>query len=269
MTADDVNCVEKKCATCPVKLMLESGTEWKTQCSDCFQDERTKRECKICNKKKICITEPSYKDVCGSCYKEAPMKPCATCKQYVLKAFDWRNMCGDCFKTGDFKRPCQECKVRPVAEHLPSYVTSCSRCYLEKKKKTHDACPWCVPAVKKQVTLNKRKEAPGCRKCMESRGMLQLFGKDTFGARMEADDQQMQYMEKKPFLGQHDDIITKGPSEIMVGKADAGEWDRLGGTNKVVVPPGMSTKDIARMFPGLVEGVVESVDLGPRWCGTK
>lgn len=177
-TVLDIQTTQKKCATCPVVLELENGTEWKTQCADCFKDDRTKRPCKICTKKRICITEPSYKDVCGTCYKEAPMKPCNTCKQYVLKAFDWRNMCGDCFRVGDFKRPCQECKIRPIAEHLPSYITSCSRCYLNKKKKTHDACPWCVPEVKKAVTLNKRKEAPGCRKCMESRGMLQLFGEN-------------------------------------------------------------------------------------------
>ena len=170
---DGLSTFEKKCATCPVQITVDQGTEWKTQCVDCFKDERTKRECKLCKKKKICITEPSYKDVCGLCYREAPMKPCSKCKQYVIKAFEWRSMCSPCFKAADFDRPCQTCKVRPIQSHLPSYVTSCTRCYLEKKQLTHDACPWCPKDPDtKRLTLNKRKGAPGCRNCMIEKGLI-------------------------------------------------------------------------------------------------
>jgi hypothetical protein len=165
---------ERKCVTCPVMVVLETGSEWKTQCVDCFKDERTKRECKLCKKKKICVMEPSYKDVCSLCYKEAPMKPCSKCKEYVIKAFEWRSMCSPCFKLADFERPCQSCKIRPIGTHLPSYVISCTKCYLEKKKLTHDACPWCPKDPTRKLTLNKRKEAPGCRDCMTSKGMITL-----------------------------------------------------------------------------------------------
>jgi hypothetical protein len=170
--------IEKQCATCPTIFEVENGTEWKTQCKDCFMDERTKRACKICGQKKICVTEPTYKEVCAGCYKDAPMKPCTKCKQYVLKAFEWRTMCHECFKKADFDRPCQVCKVRPIATHLPSYVTKCGKCFLEEKQKTHDACPWCPPDPSRRFNLNKRKEAPGCRTCMEKKGMLKLFGSE-------------------------------------------------------------------------------------------
>lgn len=165
---------ERKCVTCPVKFPVQTGKEWAVQCYDCHRDESTKRECKICKKKRIIVTEPSYKEVCGLCYKASPMKPCEGCREYNLKSFEWRSLCSECYKNKNFARPCTECETRPIPAHLPSYVTTCTKCYLEKKRATHDACPWCPPPLDpSRELLNKRKEAPGCRTCMKSKGLIE------------------------------------------------------------------------------------------------
>lgn len=83
-------------------------------------------------------------------------------------------MCKECFDKKEFARPCQECGLRPVKASAPVYVKTCTKCYLEKKKMTHDACPWCPHDPMKHFQLNKRKEAPGCRTCMIDRGLIKI-----------------------------------------------------------------------------------------------
>ena len=163
----------KVCLTCPSTIAPEQP-EWAKQCMDCFKDDRTKRNCKVCEKPKIVNTEPEWKTVCGACFKESPMKRCVQCKEFNIKAFEWRKMCKECFEKGDFARPCQVCKIRPVDPGAATYIVNCTKCYLEKKKQTHDACPWCPNDPSKRFTLNKRKGAPACRSCMISKDLIKL-----------------------------------------------------------------------------------------------
>lgn len=161
----------KTCVTCP-SLIPSDQPGWTRQCYDCYKDKGTKRACELCKLKKIPVVEPEWKKVCALCFRDSPMKRCLQCKELNIKSFEWRTLCKGCYDKGDFNRPCQSCKIRPVSPSAPSYVVTCTKCYLAKKRQTHDTCPWCEPDPTRKEALNKRKEAPGCRDCMMSKGLI-------------------------------------------------------------------------------------------------
>lgn len=165
---------DRKCSTCPATIP-GSDPEWFSQCPDCFQDERTKRNCTVCNKPKISCTAEAWKTVCATCYNESPLRQCNGCKVYNIKAVEpsWRNYCQECYKNKQFERVCEECKVRPIKSSLPKYVKNCTKCYIDKKSLTHEPCPSCPPEMQK--LLRKRKSAPSCRECMIGQGLIKTM----------------------------------------------------------------------------------------------
>jgi hypothetical protein len=159
------------CLTCPAELAVDAFA-WAKQCHDCFRDERTKRMCALCKKPRIPCTEPEWKVVCGTCFKDAAMRPCSKCKEYKIKSFDpaWRTMCQQCYQSKEWDRPCTECNERPVKDGLPSYITKCTRCYLKQKNETHESCPTCVGERPRW----ERKGSPSCRECMIGNGLIKI-----------------------------------------------------------------------------------------------
>ena len=164
---------DRCCKTCPSKLGAKDPP-YARQCYDCYRDERTKRPCRVCEKHTIPVSEPEWKDVCGSCFKHAAMKPCSACNKYVIRSTDpkWKSICQDCYSAKNWKRTCDMCNDRPIRDDLPAYVTKCSVCYLKAKKETHDTCPEC-PAGERSCW--KRIEAPMCRNCMVGQGLVKVL----------------------------------------------------------------------------------------------
>lgn len=163
------------CATCPA--FVDDTREWVRQCSDCFRDDRTKRACKLCGQARIPVSEEAWKQVCAACFKDAPMRPCTICKEYKIKSFDpsWRTMCVDCHKDpSKWPRVCETCNAQPIRDHLPLYVKTCTKCYLEKKSQTHETCPGCQSNPLRAKLLCKRKTAPACRECLFKSGELKV-----------------------------------------------------------------------------------------------
>lgn len=160
----------KQCSTCPGTIPA-GELAWKKQCVDCFRDDRTKRPCEICRKPKIPVTEEAWKKVCHTCFAESPTaKQCEGCKLFVIKACEWRKLCLECYRTKNFKRVCEQCGCRPVDSRQPSYIKTCTRCYLDKKRTTHDRCPTCVGQAAKM--LKRRIGHPSCRDCMMANGLI-------------------------------------------------------------------------------------------------
>ena len=180
MMCDDIKALIAKgdsrmCQTCPSKLTIKDPP-YARQCYECYKDTRTKRPCRVCSKPSIPVSEPAWKDVCGSCYTNAAMRPCGQCKQYVIRSTDptWRTMCQQCYKDKNWNRTCEECKEKPIRDELPSYVTKCTSCYLKARRETHDACAICETEDMKGKW--KRIEAPMCRECMVGQSLIMTMG---------------------------------------------------------------------------------------------
>lgn len=160
----------RMCRTCPAELS-PNQEDWMTQCAGCFKDVRTKRPCSVCKEPRIVINAESWKTVCNQCFKDAALKPCSVCREPKIKSYEpWRTLCKDCYKGKKWKRTCEECKERPIKDDLPSYVKSCTHCYMEKRKANFTTCPSC-PDDKKHL-LNCHKGAPACRDCMYAKNMI-------------------------------------------------------------------------------------------------
>lgn len=159
------------CSTCSADLEADQPS-WAKQCVDCFRDDTTRRECRVCGKAKIAVSEPEWKQVCGTCFLQAAMKPCIGCKELKIKAFEtWRQLCKDCWvDRAKYMRICQVCDDRPLKSSVPDYIKTCTKCFIEMKKKTHEVCGSCTG--KNATLLRKRKTAPACRDCMKEQGLI-------------------------------------------------------------------------------------------------
>jgi len=160
------------CGTCTAFLEPDTPV-WAKQCMDCFRDSATRRECRVCSKPRIAVSEPEWKQVCGKCFQEAAMKPCVGCKEFKIKAFEtWRTLCKDCWvDRAKYMRICQVCNDRPLKPDVPDYIKTCTKCFIDMKKLTHDLCPTCTG--RNATLLRKRKTAPACRDCMKDQGLIQ------------------------------------------------------------------------------------------------
>lgn len=169
--ADEIKETIRKCTTCP-SLLDDSQPAWARQCIDCFKDDNTRRPCVVCEKPRIDVSEPEWKKVCGSCFKDAAMKPCQGCKEFKIKAFEtWRTLCKDCWvDRAKYLRICTVCNDRPLKSGVPDWVTTCTKCFIDAKKLTHELCPTCTG--KNATLLRKRKRAPACRECMSAQGLI-------------------------------------------------------------------------------------------------
>jgi len=156
------------CATCP--CVMEPEPVWARQCSDCFRDDTTKRKCKVCDKARIPVSEPTWKVVCGSCYKNSPMKPCQGCNEFNLRAYETRPLCKTCYTNKNWARTCEGCNARPIKDGMPSYVKLCPSCYINNKKETHEKCGGCTGERAEKMT--KRKGTPFCRQCLQEKGLV-------------------------------------------------------------------------------------------------
>lgn len=161
---------ERKCATCPAIIELEEDKLWVKQCRDCFKDDATKRNCKICNEPKILINDEAWKKICGACFKRAPIRLCVGCMLPKVRSYDKnQELCPDCYKdSSKWARTCQECGKHPISSSKPSYIKTCSICYIEMKRRTHEPCDSCGNKL-----LVKMKRAPACRECMRKQGLIQ------------------------------------------------------------------------------------------------
>jgi hypothetical protein len=159
-----------QCPTCPVAFPTDPDRPYLKQCKDCFKDKSTRRKCRICDEPKIPCTEEAWRTVCGTCFKDSPMRPCVGCKQMKIKTIDeWKQICGDCWEDKEkYLKICKVCKKIPVKRGAESWVETCTKCYLEELKKTFEKCPTC-----NSVKLVKRKTAPCCRECMKEQGLIQ------------------------------------------------------------------------------------------------
>lgn len=159
-----------KCQTCPSKLGPDQEP-WMKQCVECFRDDQTKRKCTVCQKPRIVINDEPWKTVCSQCFNDAALKPCTSCREPKIKAFEtWRTLCKECYAGKKWKRTCELCKERPIRDDQPSYVKTCNRCYMETRKIHYTNCPTC-PLEKKHL-LNCRRGAPNCRDCMRNAGLI-------------------------------------------------------------------------------------------------
>jgi hypothetical protein len=159
-----------QCPTCPVAFPTDPDRPYLKQCKDCFKDKSTRRKCRICDEPKIPCTEEAWRTVCGTCFKDSPMRPCIGCKQMKIKTIDeWKQLCGDCWGDKEkYLKICKVCQKIPVKRGSESWVETCTKCYLEELKKDFEKCPTC-----NSVKLIKRKTAPCCRECMKAQGLIQ------------------------------------------------------------------------------------------------
>jgi hypothetical protein len=169
-----------RCKTCPA-LLDEKQESWMKQCVGCFKDTTTKRNCSVCERPRIVINDEKWKTVCNGCFKDAALKPCVSCRVPSIKAFEtWRTFCKHCYAAKNWKRTCETCKERPIKDDLPSYVKTCTRCYMNDRRRNFTNCTAC-PADK-QGLLNCRNGAPMCRDCMRANNLivtLRDWGKHT------------------------------------------------------------------------------------------
>lgn len=158
------------CQTCPAELMPDQEP-WMKQCPDCFMDDSTKRKCEVCQKPKIVINDDPWKKVCSQCFNDAALKPCLSCREPKIKAYEtWRTLCKECYVAKNWKRTCEVCGERPIKDDMPSWCKTCTHCFVEKKKANFKTCPDCPPA--RAHLLNCRKGAPACRDCMNQKGLI-------------------------------------------------------------------------------------------------
>jgi hypothetical protein len=159
-----------RCKTCPA-LLDEKQESWMKQCVGCFKDTTTKRNCSVCERPRIVINDEKWKTVCNGCFKDAALKPCVSCRVPSIKAFEtWRTFCKHCYAAKNWKRTCEKCKERPIKDDLPSYVKTCTRCYMNDRMRNFTNCTTC-PADK-QGLLNCRNGAPMCRDCMRANNLI-------------------------------------------------------------------------------------------------
>ena len=158
------------CQTCPSEL-TEDQEPWMKQCVGCFKDDQTKRNCAVCERPRIVINDERWKTVCNQCFKDAALKPCGSCREPKIRAYEsWRTLCKDCFADKKWKRTCEVCEERPIKDDLPAYVKSCTKCYMDKRRIEFASCPLCPPD--KQHLLSRRMGAPSCRDCMNDAGLI-------------------------------------------------------------------------------------------------
>jgi hypothetical protein len=175
---------ERKCVTCPAMLDKEDK-EWAKQCYDCYRDKDTMRACDVCQEPKIPVTDEVWKRICAKCFTDSPMKPCAGCKEYKVKAVEkFRTLCKECWaRKEEFLRICIECKDRVIPEKAQKWVKTCTTCYLNKKREKYEECPTCEGDLAKM--LRKRKTAPACRDCMKGQNLIATWNCLTDTVKME------------------------------------------------------------------------------------
>lgn len=123
------------CMTCDSTLP-ENLPLFARQCEACYKNPNTKRKCTKCGESKIPITEPLWKQVCGSCYTSSKLRACKICKQNVIKDVDpeWRIVCSTCYKNKENFRECERCKEKSIKPGVQSYLKYCGPCYIATKK---------------------------------------------------------------------------------------------------------------------------------------
>lgn len=160
--------VDRVCSTCP--WILDAATpSYAIQCADCFKDIKTKRPCNRCGQFKIAVSEPEWKKICSTCFKVAGKRPCVSCKEMKINDFEpaWRSICKDCYSNDSMYRRCADCGNNTIKPGTAKYVNSCGPCWLEKREKTHIACPTCP-----DQRLKIKKGQDMCRDCMRERGLI-------------------------------------------------------------------------------------------------
>jgi len=123
------------CMTCDTKLP-EDLPLFARQCEACYKNPNTKRKCTKCGESKIPLTEPLWKQVCGSCYTSSKLRECKICKQKSIKEVDpeWRIVCSSCYQNKENFRECANCKEKTIKPGVQSYLKYCGPCYVELKK---------------------------------------------------------------------------------------------------------------------------------------
>lgn len=126
----------RRCTDCQAFLDTDVP-EFAKRCRDCYKVytdawvSMPKRNCRVCNERKISTEEPEWKQVCGACFREHGRK------------------CVDCDK-----------HISPTA---PKYQTRCHGCFIAKRSLTHNQCPTCPPHLARH--LRKLKADLMCTAC--------------------------------------------------------------------------------------------------------
>lgn len=108
-------------------------------------------------------------------------KICVFCKRSFYTDADFKTSCPDCYDK--FKRKCA-CG-RNISGDAPKYKTSCTQCWMESRKQTHEMCPSCTGA--RALHLRKRKDKEECLDCSQ-RKLKENKGRDRSRDRHRADD---------------------------------------------------------------------------------
>ncbi len=90
-------------------------------------------------------------------------KTCVFCKRDFYTDAEFKTSCPDCYEK--FKRKCA-CG-RNIPGDAPKYKTSCTTCWMEARKQTHEKCPSCTGA--RALHLRKRKDKAECLECSQKK----------------------------------------------------------------------------------------------------
>lgn len=88
---------------------------------------------------------------------------CVFCKRQFYTDASFKTSCPECYDKYRRRCPCG----RNIAIDAPKYKTTCTTCWLESRKNTHEPCPTCTGP--KALQLRKRKDKAQCLECAKSR----------------------------------------------------------------------------------------------------
>ncbi len=135
----DAICVDygaRTCVTCAMKVP-RTAPHYAKQCKECYRNPGlTKRKCRVCDKPKLYVTDPTWKQVCGLCFKNANFKPCQQCRLPNLRTTDpeWRKICTTCYQNKELWRECGTCKQRTIKPGTEDWIYTCTACYIKMKE---------------------------------------------------------------------------------------------------------------------------------------
>lgn len=181
MVEGAADALSRICVTCDIELDAEAP-EYAKQCRDCFRDPDTKRPCSLCNEPKILTTDPEWKTICGTCYKNSEFRSCRACHKKTILASEpeWRNICSVCYKDESKYRVCTRCGKNSIKPGTKSFIRICGACWVDERKKTHKQCPNCDSKM-----LDTPLTAEMCRKCRIKKRMCRenvTLGKNWCGS---------------------------------------------------------------------------------------
>ena len=155
----EVTGMVRTCTTCYASL--SSVDDWKTQCEACFKDPLTKRDCTVCGRARIPLTDPEWKKVCAECFKDSAKRACTSCGDECIPSYEpaWRTLCKVCFSDSSKFRICVACKLPAIKPGTAKYLVKCTKCWLDEKQKRFIVCSGCG-------RLDCLRGQAQCKKCM-------------------------------------------------------------------------------------------------------